>query len=233
MSLVKKLREQGYDYIDGPIRNHNLFQIWRKLPLDEAEKLYGHISHAFNGTGQLNISVATAMEVNSTVKQEYGLKVGLTVLETLLQSLGLGNLGANIGITGKGSISVSYDEAGTRTCPVGELINYLSEADFMHSNPPLLRQLNHDRLLVISGILEAKNVKVEIKSDTDFDVDVDVKFNNIIELGAEVEHKSNRHLVMRSGAATPIPVAVKAHRIIYDRGVFEDLRLVTDNRFFF
>lgn len=233
MSLVKELRNQNYDYIDGPIRNHELLQVWRKLPLDEAERFYEHISHAFESAVNLPTVVNPAMWVNSTVKQEYGLQIGLTVLETLLQSLGLGNLGVNLGIKGKGSLTISYDNAKTRECPTGDIMNYLSTGDFKHTNATLLRQLNRDYLIIISGILEAKDVKIEIKSDVEFDADAKADITNMLAVELDVNFTSDRSLVMRSETGKIIPVAVKAHRIIYDRSSFKDLRLVSDNRFFF
>ena len=46
MNLTRLLRKQGYDLIQGPVRNHGLLQLWLKRPLDEADLYYTHIDHA-------------------------------------------------------------------------------------------------------------------------------------------------------------------------------------------
>jgi hypothetical protein len=40
MKLSKFLSEQGYDLIEGPIRNHKPLQLWLKQTFNEAELYY-------------------------------------------------------------------------------------------------------------------------------------------------------------------------------------------------
>ena len=47
MNLTKTLRKQGYDLIAGPIRNHQLLQLWLKTPFNDVELYYAHLEHAF------------------------------------------------------------------------------------------------------------------------------------------------------------------------------------------
>ena len=46
MSLKRFLRDQGYDQIDGPVRNHRLLQLWLKKGLNKIELYYSNITHA-------------------------------------------------------------------------------------------------------------------------------------------------------------------------------------------
>jgi hypothetical protein len=43
MNLTKTLRHQGYDLIDGPLRNHKLLQLWLKRPYNEIQLYYAHL----------------------------------------------------------------------------------------------------------------------------------------------------------------------------------------------
>ena len=73
MNLTKTLRNQGYDLIEGPVRNHKLLQIWIKRPLNEVQLYYDHLSHAFSSDVVLTEVENTALNVDATTKDEYGL----------------------------------------------------------------------------------------------------------------------------------------------------------------
>ncbi len=92
MSLKKYLREQAYDLIEGPVRNHKPLQLWIKNDFNEIELYYDHVDHAFVSEVTLREIINNALAVNTTKKDHYGFNIGITLLEDILQSLGLGNL---------------------------------------------------------------------------------------------------------------------------------------------
>ena len=79
MSLTKTLRDQGYDLIEGPIRNHNLLQLWLKKPFNDVQIYYSHIDHAFTSKVDLNQVENIALNIDSTTKDEYRFNIGITL----------------------------------------------------------------------------------------------------------------------------------------------------------
>jgi len=87
--------------------------------------------------------------------------------------------------------------------------------------------------LVISGILLAKNLVVEIETDFSVDADLVASLNEIADGKLDFSMNSEHKLKMVSGGNSYFPVAVKADRIDFDKGHFVNTNLVTDNRKFF
>lgn len=233
MSLKKYLREQGYDLIDGPVRNHKPLQLWLKKIFDEIELYYSNIDHAFISSVQLNEVTNDALSVNSTKKDDYGFNIGITLLEDILKSLGLGNFELSTKIKSGKKVTISYDNSLTKEYPTGEIENYLSNADFRHNNPALLKNANRNNIIVISGIVFAKNLVVEIETNFDLSAELIASLNSIAEGKLDFTINSQFKLKMVSSGTGYFPIAVKANRIDFDKSSFKKLILVTDNRNFF
>jgi hypothetical protein len=168
--------------------------------------------------------------VTSTETDTYGFNLGLTVLDEILKSIGVGQFDLSASIkTGK-KVSISYDQSVTKIIPTGELTNYLSQADFTHPNPILLRNANKDNLLVITGVVLAKNLEVEIETDVNVDSDLVARLNKVANGKLGFTRKSDQELKMEASGKVSFPVAVKAHRIDFDNGLFNGLTLVSDRR---
>ncbi len=144
MNLKKELRQSGYDFIDSPIRNHKPLQLWLQKPNNAIELYYEHISHALISEVNLKIIEDNALTVNYGQKQDYKFNIGITVLEELLNSLGLGNLGLSASFNGGKNVSISYNNSKTLTVASGDISNYLSSADFKYANREFLRNANRD-----------------------------------------------------------------------------------------
>ena len=233
MSLTKTLRDQGYDLIEGPIRNHNLLQLWLKKPFNDVQIYYSHINHAFTSKVDLNQVENIALNIDSTTKDEYRFNIGISLLEEILKSLGLGTFQLSSEVKSGKKVTISYDNSVTREVPIGEIQNYLSNADFKHPNKALLKNANQDNILVISGVLFAKNLVVEIETDYSLDTNLVVKLNEIVDGKLDFSMLSESKLKMVSSGNSFFPVAVKADRIDFDNGHFNNTNLVTDNRKFF
>lgn len=230
MNLNKYLKGQGFDLIDGPIRNHKVLQLWIKKPSDKADLYYEHISHAFVSSEILNANEADSLDINYDKKNDYNFNIGITVLEEILKSLGMGNLEITAKLTGGKKVSISYNNAKSVHYPVGEIDNYLSSADFKHSNPSLLENANKDNILLITGILLAKNLVVDIETNFDISAKVVASFNQIADGKIDFSASGTNTLKMTSKGTGYFPIAVKAHRLLFDKGVFEKTRLITDTR---
>ncbi|WP_312765968.1 hypothetical protein [Epilithonimonas sp.] len=230
MSLKKYLREQGYDLIDGPVRNHKPLQLWLKKTFDEVELYYSHIDHAFISDIPLIEVTNDALSVNATKKDDYGFNIGITLLEDILKSLGLGNFELSAKIKNGKKVTISYDNSITKEYPIGEIENYFSKADFRHSNPALLKNANRNNILVISGVVFAKNLVVEIETDFNLSAELIASLNNSAEGKLDFTINSQSKLKMISNGIGYFPIAVKANRIDFDKGSFKKLKLITDSQ---
>lgn len=230
MKLTNFLREQGYDLIGGPVRNHKPLQLWEKKLWDEAQLSYYNINEAFKSDTLLNAFENPALSIDYTRKDDYGFNIGITLLDEILKSLGLGSFELSSRIKSGKTVSISYNNSMTQEYAVGHLETYFSSADFVHNNPVLLKHLNRNHLLIITGVLFAKTMVVNI--ETDFSVEA----NLLTSLNAAVDGKlvftagSHTTLKMVSTGNTFFPVAIKASRIDYDKGSFKKLKLITDTQ---
>ncbi|WP_300660967.1 hypothetical protein, partial [Fluviicola sp.] len=151
----------------------------------------------------------------------------------ILKSIGLGSFEVSANIKSGKKVTISYNNSVTRVIPLGEITDYLSNADFKHVNPVLLKNANRNNILIITGVVMAKNLNVEIETDFNVDAGIVASLNQAAEGKLDFSSKSQQTLKMVSNANSLFPIAVKASRIQFDKGIFKGLKLVTDNRNFF
>lgn len=228
MTLTKHLRNAGFDLIDGSVRNHKPMQIWLKPAFNEAEFYYGDIDHAFNSPVRLNVIEDPAFNVDTTKKDEYGFNIGVSFLDSILKSMGLGNFELSSKIKSGRKVTISYTGSSTKVIALGDITNYLSSADFRHPNPVLLKHANRNNLLVVTGAVLAQNIVVDIETDFSVDSSLVAGLNEAAKGELEFSSNANQKLTMTSNGHGLFPIAVKANRIDYDKGIFKGLTLVTD-----
>jgi hypothetical protein len=233
MKLTKFLRDQGYDLIEGPVRNHKPLQLWLKQIFNETELYYASVDQAFKSAITLDEIENPALNVDSSKKDNYAFNIGITLLEEILKSLGLGSFELSAKIKSGKTVTISYDNSITKEYAIGNIESYLSSADFIHPNPSLLKNANRNNILVITGIVFAKNLVVSIETDFSLDAALVASLNNIADGKLDFTMSSGNKLKMVSSGNSFFPIAVKASRIDYDKSVFKKLILVTDNRNFF
>ena len=233
MNLSRHLRKQGYDLIQGPVRNHELLQLWLKRPLDEAELYYLHIDHAFESPVKLGKRRTKVLNINHTIQNNYRFHIGLSVLDGLQRALGIGLAGdfapSIYQVSGK-RIGLSYDQITSTEVAIGEVQNYLTDADFLHTNKRLLKNANRNNLLLITGILLAKSIHIEIETEKKIDADAKTEFLKLFNGKFELEASSEKKLVMSTNDIGSFPIAVKVHRIDFDGGQFVNTMQLSDRR---
>ena len=84
-----------------------------------------------------------------------------------------------------------------------------------------------------AGAIMAQNLVVEIETDFSIDANLVANLNQAADGKLEFTAHSEQKLKMVSSGSSFFPIAVKANRIDFDKGVFKGLALVTDNRNFF
>lgn len=230
MKLTQFLSNQGYDLIEGPIRNHKPLQLWLKKTFKEAELYYANINHAFKSDVALTEIENPALNVNSQQKNEYGFHIGITLLEEILMSIGLGAFEISAKIESGKTVTISYDNSITKEYAVGNIEQYLSSADFIHTNPSLLKNANQNNILIITGTVFAKNLVVEIETDFSLDAALILKLNQAADGKLDFSMKGNDKLKMVSSGNEFFPIAIKASKIDFDRSTFKKICLVTDDR---
>jgi hypothetical protein len=231
-SLSKILNDQSYDLIDGPIRNHKPLQLWLKENGERAILHYDHLSMALKVP---NIPVQTypALAVNYSQVQEYSFNIGLTALSGLLNTLGLGSFGITAKFKSGRKVSISYDDSICRQCDSGIIDEVLSQADFLHENKKLYDQLNNDDILLIAGVLSAKNLLVKIETTSDISAEIKAELAQLANASIGFVYANSTTIEMKVSTGTEVPIAVYAFRLEYDRGEFVRKHTVTDNRNFF
>lgn len=230
MNLAKELKDNGYDLIESPIRNQKLLQLWLKRTFDDIDLYYESVTHPFDSPVALNVVQNPALNVDSTYKVSYKFNIGLSIVGKLLESLGLGMLDLSSKINKGKKISISYDNSITKEVPTGVLEDYFSSSDFKYKNPRFIKYLNRDKVIIISGIMLAKNLIVEIETDSDLEAGLEAKLNEIADGKADFTKESDSTLKMKSVGNSYFPIAAKLHRIDFDRGNFDQLRLISDTR---
>lgn len=235
-SLESVLHVSGYDLIDGIVRNHRPLQLWFKKNSDPHPDLrYQHISHAYLSTIPLPEEVKSpALDVTYENNTEFKFNIGLSFLEDLLKSLGLGAFDFSAKLTTGKKVSISYNNAEAVEYAAGSISGYLSDFDYNHPNPELLTQSKRDNVLVITGVVYAKNLKVKFETNLAAEANLTAELNAIAKGKFEFSATSASVLEMNSAADIYVPIAVKAYRLYFDsNGDFNRMDLITDTRSFF
>jgi hypothetical protein len=233
MRLTAYLRRQGYDLIEGPVRNHKLLQLWLKKTFDEIQPYYSHIGHAFSSPVEFSEQIDPALQVNSEHKDEYKFNLGLSVVEELLKSLGLGTFQLATALSSGEKITISYEQSLTKFVPIGMIESFLSQADFLHPNPNLLRNANRNNILVINGIVTARQLRVAIETNIDLDASLLSSLHDATEGKIQFNREASGSLSMIAESDHHFPIAVKANRLRFNRGVFNGFSMISDNRNWF
>lgn len=227
MSLKKHLENQGFDLIDGPIRNHKPLQLWLKRSWNEPDLYYDHLFHAFTESKELKSIRTPALDITSDQKNEYSFNIGISILENLLESLGMGELELALKIKRGKKVSISYTQAQTREYSLGKLEEYFFQADFSHSNRRLLKYANRNQIILISGVMVAQNLQVTIEtesnSDFNFKPSLISSLNELSSSNVNFASSKPNNLEMTAKTGSYFPIALKACRLDFDRGEFKKL----------
>ncbi|AYQ35314.1 hypothetical protein [Runella sp. SP2] len=231
--LSKNLEKEGYDLLDGTLREQRLLQIWRKRFNNPIESLASSIHHIFNATTPLGTTTSTALDVVSNASQELKFNIGITVLEDILSKNNLGKLDLGTKISSGKKVDISYSNAFSETVEQLDLENFLAASDFVHPNPGVLKDLNRDNLIVITGVVYAKNLKAIIESESEIDASIDAEVNAIVGGKIGFTRESTTKIVLTAPLGETFPIAIKYHKMRFRDGAFKKLVLVSDSKDWF
>jgi len=229
MKLTNFLSSQGYDLIEGPVRNHKPLQLWLKKPFEEGQLYYASIEHAFKSNVVLTEIENPALSISATQKDDYGFNIGITLLQEILKTLGLGSFEISSKIKSGKTVTISYDNSVTKEYAIGALEDYFFTADFLHPNPSLLKNANRNYIMIITGTVFAKNLVADIETDFAFDNSLIASLNEVASGKIDFTLTAQNKIKMVSNVDVYFPVAVKASRVDFDRSRFQKLILITDS----
>lgn len=233
MNLTKLLRAQGFDLIDGVDRSQKLLQLWRIRGNDSLQPFSNHINDIFESDYSLNSNPdsSPALQINSTKYDSFAFNIGISVLDDVLKSLTLGQINFNSSnIKGK-RVNISYDQAATTRVPISDIEKYLNMADLRNPYSSILKDMNRNNLIVITGLISAKKIIAEIETLTNVTDELNMGINNAVDGNLKFEKISENKIRMESMSDQPFPVAVEAYRIDFDKGEFSKTTRVTDSSF--
>jgi hypothetical protein len=228
-NLQKHLASAGYDLIDGPVRNHKPLQIWIKQSFSPAELYYENVLHAFQSKVKLKLEKDPSLIVDESLQSQYSFNIGLTLVKEIFQSMGLPPIELEAIFQSGRKINISYKNAQSELVPLGKIIEFFGEADFLHPNPVLMRNANRNHLVIISGIVSAEQLVVEFDADTKFSNKQILALTKATNNKIDVVVSKNKKTRLTAGVGR-LPIAVKAGRIDFDKGQFKGISLITDAR---
>lgn len=233
MTLKKTLQKQSYDLLEGPTRNHDLLQVWIKKDTDRAALYAPSISEVFEQPFPEAAIETPALSINSSDKEEFDFNTGMGFVKNALIQLKVVDANIDSHIKSGKSVTVSYNDSYTKEVGQFELEKYLSKIDANAFIPSLQKELNRNNLIVINGVIFAKNLNVTINSDHAIDADVEANLNKIGKGKISFKQTGQNQIALIADAEKEFPIALKAYRMMFAKGKFKDLKLVTDNRNFF
>lgn len=233
MDLMKHLRKSGYDLLDGPIRNHQPLQLWVKKGANRPELFFEHLKDAFLSNQDLTVYQNPVLNVEATRQIEHDYAVGIALLKDMMQGIGGTPLNLNAEFQKSKKLSISYKDAYTSSITIGNLHSYLNQANLRESAQNFSRYLNNNQVLLITGVVFAKKLEVEITTENEFDVDLVAKLQSAKDPKLTFSLESKQKLKMTASGSKDLPIAIKASRLDFDQDRFTGMRLVTDNRNFF
>lgn len=230
MSLTRVLKNQGYDLISGPDRNHKILQLWRMKGTNAVEFYLDSIMDVFESDVNLQPREGLAFDVQSIATEEYKFKLGMTFFSGALKATGLGRTKLDSEIFGGKTVKASYEDAITNYVSIGEVSRFLSQADFVYTNHDLMNDLNRNNILLISGVILAKRLVLEVSADKTFQNEFVSEIENLVEGDVSIKQYDNNMLKIESISPEYFPIAVKAERIDFDKSIFKRTVPITDTK---
>lgn len=231
--LVQILKKQGYDLMIGSVRGQKVLQIWRKRLNNSIESWYENVGDAFIGDlSNLPINTSKALNVHANATQEFQFNVGITALDQILEKGNLGKLGLGAKISKGTNVTISYWDAYTSEVEANKAALFVS-GDFKHPNSILLNDLAKDNLILVTGVLYAKNLTAVLENSHITEVGLDINIKAITDGKVKIEQKGESKIELTAELGQQFPIAVKYHKIVYKKGKFQDLRLMSDTKNWF
>jgi hypothetical protein len=150
-----------------------------------------------------------------------------------MQGIGGSPFDISTGIQTGRKVSIKYKDAYTASVTIGQLTSYLSESSIEEVSENFMHHLNSNQVLLITGVVFAKQLVMDVSTDRDIDVSWVAKLQAAKDPKLSFSLENKRQLKMTTSGTKEFPVAIKASRLDFDQRKFKGMRLVTDNRNFF
>jgi hypothetical protein len=175
MSLIKELKDQNFDLIDGPSLNYHPLSLWRKRnELEFAGFETTNVSNYFDNIKALP-SIANfpaADEFSGINTEKLGLNIGLSLLKT---QTGIDPAKFSAYFKMQRTMQFSYSGVTGEMVDKGLLQLWLSKADFNDDlTSVLIQAFNLDQFFVVLAVLKATKISLVISKTTDLGTDAEI-----------------------------------------------------------
>ena len=228
MSLERKLREANYELIDNPIRNKRELQLWVNKLMDKPTLYCEHINDIFRNSMELTPLHSPGLSINSSDVKTHQFTTGISLVKNVLDKMNLGKGDIDSIIKTGRSVQISYDKSEVPEYPKYMLEKYIIESEFDRNNHLLKEDLNRDNILLISGMVYAKNFSAKIETNFDITTTIEADLKQILNSKVEVGVTDKNILMIKAEDEERIPIAVQIFKLRFKRGEFKGMRLITD-----
>ena len=210
------------------LRNHKLLQVWSIRGNDSLQLYADELDDIFENKDRINSNPVPSLvlPIDSTSSNVYNFNLGINVVNRLLKGLKLGKLKAVSDSKKERKVNISFDQSESLIIPQFEIDKYLDKADVKEDS--VMKHLNKNKLILISGLIRAKKIIVEIETTTESANDLEAEINEGIGGNIRFNVSSEKKIKMEH-EGDYFPIAVKAHRIDFDKNIFSKTILVTDS----
>ncbi|WP_167619098.1 hypothetical protein [Maribellus sediminis] len=233
MTLSKTLHKQGYDLILGSIRNQDTLQLWLKKGANKIDLYKDSIVEIFHSDSSLIPITNNVLSVNALESETFDFSMGIGLVQNIIAPLKLANTDFKNKINCGKKVTISYNNSYTKEFTFGDIEEFIVAAETKDISSAVMAHLNKNDIVVITGIIYAKSLNVTIETDASENSDVVASLNEIGEGKVKFNSDSSSNISMNANSDEYFPIAVKAHRIVFNNDKFKKLILVTDNRNFF
>lgn len=225
MNLIKILRADNYDLIDGSSRKHELLQVWYKSPTKGLVPYADSLHELFVSTHSIEPVSKPALAISEDATQSYKWKLGATVSRELLASIGIPELDLSRMVQNGKNLQVRYNQPVEHYVPRRALELFFQNVDLKNVDSELLSHANKMRLFIITGIILAENFSIVLESERESELEVDSGLEDVLRGKFSLERQSKQRLVLQPSTALTIPVAVQSYRLDFYKGNYRTLLL--------
>jgi hypothetical protein len=230
--LVKTLRNSGLDLIDGVVREHKPLSIWIKRNTERVS-YRGQLDEIFSSPVPIRMDEFKLPDIDFDSKACYNMNIGASAFSGFLATLGISDLSTVV--KGGKKMEVSFSETVLIKANQNDVQVFFEspQLDFHCKSNEIYEQANLDNLILVTGVAFAKKVDVSVSSDFSIDTNVKSDVKNLATVDVDAKFENEKTLKMIFSPDELIPVAVLAYRLRFNRGFFEKMNQVSDNRDFF
>lgn len=225
--LQNQLAEYGYNLVALPKT-----EIWPLMLLykvsstvvsstnDSAEKFF----KATDAAAPIIKFGDTTVDISGAANLEFNADAGLSMLDKLLQGLGMGKAEAKLKLNKGDRLDITYEGITEDVISLLDLDNYITGSTPLADEFRSFEQkFKASELFIISSVLKSNKFSLTVKNENGQSVDITADIKNIVNANVSVDRKKDNALTLSHDGAQPLVFAFKAQQVIYDHKAWWDI----------